>query len=955
MKLLYVLLLFILQKVHGTAVFCPETSDLNSDELLVGCLSVRFTWLYAVFDDLRSVLEFAVNLRCETGLCPADIENHGHYCSNANTRDTARAHVQPADALDRCCLTHWRCSQELKERNCSRRTLTYNNFTCSYNSSCDMLDFCEEGFCHCDRMVIDCISFNYPMTKQVEDNQPIASQTVSPFVTDLPDNDTYTSDMVNGTDRVELSPSDIDMEIMFYGLNGTMNETVSNFTNESVLVNGSQGSNIQSIKYPGIFQSGPEEQENEAEEREMDRNPERGSIVEIEEEEAVEYENVTAVLMTEELGRDKEEEEILTTHNAMEWSTNNEMTGSIALTATTKSQAVTELTDAYTNTHSKTQSPHYTPHTTPTTHTQPDHNSSEEDYNESDEDTLQSAASNTLKPVTHTPAHTTHTSGTHTTTNYLSDNTKPYVSPPLHITTEGKSNESPEEREEQQDMSASEEHSTQANQSPYIVLMTTPTKITTNQNLHQKTTPPTATNKRTVAATTSMGGSEEKEILFEELEKKSEEDEETGKSQESSAEQPGNLSTTKPTQPQTQANTKPSPSEEDERHKKDSQEDLQSDEEPDVSVTTQATVIPSRVKEVSPSMWIPKPHSVSPKQTMTTTVPPHKPISKWTTTLGHTALETAPHPQKPPRPAVDRSPSLTTTAQQESAEEEEQEKEEENKPSDSSQESEKIESHRVKRRAAPLFSWSLLEAAGLSDLQQQQDNSGECSTSFLQYSGSGEVLRDMSALGEMLYCLTGRCPHEYQHYGCYCGQQGTGNPVDQLDRCCFLQQCCLEQLTVLGCRKNRKLNAHISCHNGKPRCFGVSVCDRLQCVCDRSTAECMAASHFNHSVTSSCSGPRPPCHRKSHSSAQSSNQDSSDESNEMTPARPQTNTQNQSNAHVQAQTPAFNKKPTHSKPEQDIKEEEEEEEEKEEPGKEKEEEKEEEKEQEEEEEEELEQ
>lgn len=149
----------------------------------------------------------------------------------------------------------------------------------------------------------------------------------------------------------------------------------------------------------------------------------------------------------------------------------------------------------------------------------------------------------------------------------------------------------------------------------------------------------------------------------------------------------------------------------------------------------------------------------------------------------------------------------------------------------------------------------------------------ECSTSFLQYSASGQVLRDMSALGEMLHCLTGRCPHEYQHYGCYCGQQGTGNPADQLDRsehtkthistpakmleshthtltgsvcvckecycncavkfsaevswlsltclcvrCCFLQQCCLEQLSVMGCRKNRKLNARISCQKGKPRC-----------------------------------------------------------------------------------------------------------------------------------------
>uniref|UniRef100_A0A671N7L0 Otoconin 90 n=1 Tax=Sinocyclocheilus anshuiensis TaxID=1608454 RepID=A0A671N7L0_9TELE len=840
MRLLYVFLLFTLQKVHGTAVFCPETSDLRvccccDTYRLSGCavhLAVRCVC------DLRSELEFAVSLRCETGLCPADIENHGHYCSTANTRDTVRAHTQ-------CCLTHWRCSQELRERNCSRTTPTYN-YTCSYNSSCDMLDICEEGFCHCDRTVIDCISSNHPVTTQVEDNQPITSQTGTVTVLDQ-STSTFT----------------------FHRVNDTLNETLSNFTNELVLFNSSQSSNILSTKYPAIFQSGPEEEENEAEERDMDRNSERGSIVEREEEEAVKYEDVTAVLTTEEPGRDKKEEEILTTHNAMEWTTHNKLTVSIALTTTTESQTVTELPDTYTNTHS----PHYT------THTQSHHHSSEEDDDESDGDTLQSAASNTSKPVTHTPAYTTHTSGAHTTTNYLSNIAKPYVK---------------EEQEMTESDRETEEHST-----AYIVLMTTPTKIATNQNSYHKTTPPTATNKNTVAATTLvqlpfMKGSKDKEILFEE--KKSEEDKETdresdlivNKSEESSAEQPADLSTTKP-KTQTQANTKPS--QEDERHEKASKEDLQSDEEEGESVKTQTTVIPSSVREASPSTWIipamfPKPpvYSGSPRPTAhtaaqptknhkTTSTVPHTPVSTRTTTSGHAAVETAAHPQKPPRPVLDRSPSLTTTAQQESAEEDEQEKEEE--PSDSSQESEKIESHRVRRRAALLFAWSL-------DLQQQQGDSEECSTSFLQYSASGQVLRDMSALGEMLYCLTGRCPHEYQHYACYCGQE---------TQCCFLQQCCLEQLSVLGCRKNRKLNTHISCHKGKPQCSGVSVCDRLQCICDHSTAECMAASHFNHSVTSLCSGPRPPCHRKSHSSAQSANQDST---------RPQINTQNQSNTHNEA-------------------------------------------------------
>ena len=42
------------------------------------------------------------------------------------------------------------------------------------------------------------------------------------------------------------------------------------------------------------------------------------------------------------------------------------------------------------------------------------------------------------------------------------------------------------------------------------------------------------------------------------------------------------------------------------------------------------------------------------------------------------------------------------------------------------------------------------------------------------------------------------------------------------------------------------------------------MCDKLQCVCDRTSAECMAAAHFNHSLPSpQCQGPRPPCRRAS--------------------------------------------------------------------------------------------
>ncbi|XP_029687488.1 otoconin-90 isoform X2 [Takifugu rubripes] len=155
---------------------------------------------------------------------------------------------------------------------------------------------------------------------------------------------------------------------------------------------------------------------------------------------------------------------------------------------------------------------------------------------------------------------------------------------------------------------------------------------------------------------------------------------------------------------------------------------------------------------------------------------------------------------------------------------------------------------------------SLLESVGSSEVQQQSE-AKECSDSFTIYGPDGRARRTAS-LGAMLRCLTGRCPHEYEMYGCYCGQEGGGRPVDQLDRCCFLHRCCWAQISSMGCRSDRKLNALISCDNRKPRCQGSSVCDQLQCACDRTTAECMAAAPFDHRLGSrQCGGPAPSCRR----------------------------------------------------------------------------------------------
>ncbi|XP_041102658.1 otoconin-90-like [Polyodon spathula] len=131
---------------------------------------------------------------------------------------------------------------------------------------------------------------------------------------------------------------------------------------------------------------------------------------------------------------------------------------------------------------------------------------------------------------------------------------------------------------------------------------------------------------------------------------------------------------------------------------------------------------------------------------------------------------------------------------------------------------------------------------------------------------NGKIIREMPRLGEMLYCLTGRCPHEFEMYGCYCGQEGRGRPVDDLDRCCFFHQCCLEQIQMFGCRPSRRFNAHITCENREATCTGQNTCDKLQCVCNKASAKCMAASHFNETIAfldkQQCRGMRAPCRRR---------------------------------------------------------------------------------------------
>lgn len=60
--------------------------------------------------------------------------------------------------------------------------------------------------------------------------------------------------------------------------------------------------------------------------------------------------------------------------------------------------------------------------------------------------------------------------------------------------------------------------------------------------------------------------------------------------------------------------------------------------------------------------------------------------------------------------------------------------------------------------------------------------SSACDRVTFLHQGSGDNTQVMPQLGEMLFCLTSRCPEEFESYGCYCGREGQGEPADTLDR-----------------------------------------------------------------------------------------------------------------------------------------------------------------------------
>ncbi|XP_044290042.1 phospholipase A2, minor isoenzyme-like isoform X1 [Varanus komodoensis] len=100
--------------------------------------------------------------------------------------------------------------------------------------------------------------------------------------------------------------------------------------------------------------------------------------------------------------------------------------------------------------------------------------------------------------------------------------------------------------------------------------------------------------------------------------------------------------------------------------------------------------------------------------------------------------------------------------------------------------------------------------------------------------------------------IPGSSPYsEFNHYGCYCGFGGSGNPVDDLDKCCQTHDACYDaSVNIPNCHtffhNPYTQTYHYKCDGTKITCESTNnPCQMHVCQCDRAAAMCFAAAKYH--------------------------------------------------------------------------------------------------------------
>lgn len=100
----------------------------------------------------------------------------------------------------------------------------------------------------------------------------------------------------------------------------------------------------------------------------------------------------------------------------------------------------------------------------------------------------------------------------------------------------------------------------------------------------------------------------------------------------------------------------------------------------------------------------------------------------------------------------------------------------------------------------------------------------------------------------IIKCATGCNPLSFKGYGCFCGFQGSGEPVDAIDMCCKMHDWCYTTTSCHGLEWDLPYFVPFKwkCNGGSPYCIpgksqrtGRNSCSHQLCECDREFAMCL--------------------------------------------------------------------------------------------------------------------
>ncbi|GAB1299409.1 Otoconin-90 [Apodemus speciosus] len=103
-------------------------------------------------DSMQAMLQLGEMLFCLTSHCPEEFEMHGCYCGR-------EGRGEPRDTLDRCCLSHHCCLEQMRELGCRHGRRSRSSVVCEeHTPKCVGQSLCEKLLCACDQMAAECMA-----------------------------------------------------------------------------------------------------------------------------------------------------------------------------------------------------------------------------------------------------------------------------------------------------------------------------------------------------------------------------------------------------------------------------------------------------------------------------------------------------------------------------------------------------------------------------------------------------------------------------------------------------------------------------------------------------------------------------------------------------------------------------------------------------------------------------